>query len=185
MTGLPTLVIGVAGFILLDLLIYWQHVVFHKVPVLWRLHRMHHADTELDATSGLRFHPLEIVLSLAIKAAAIIVLGVPAVAVLVFEIVLNGMALYNHSNVRLPERFERVLRWFVVTPEMHVIHHSTERRETDSNFGFNLALWDRLFGTYSHRPQAGYDGMVIGIEAFRDASEQRLDRLLTQPFRDR
>jgi sterol desaturase/sphingolipid hydroxylase (fatty acid hydroxylase superfamily) len=185
MTGLPTLVIGIAGFILLDLLIYWQHVVFHKVPVLWRLHRMHHADTELDATSGLRFHPLEIVLSLAIKAAAIIVLGVPAVAVLVFEIVLNGMALYNHSNVRLPERFERVLRWFVVTPEMHVIHHSTARRETDSNFGFNLALWDRLFGTYSHRPQAGYDGMVIGIETFRDASEQRLDRLLTQPFRDR
>jgi sterol desaturase/sphingolipid hydroxylase (fatty acid hydroxylase superfamily) len=109
---------------------------------------------------------------------------VPPLAVLVFEIVLNGMALYNHSNVRLPERAERVMRWFVVTPEMHIIHHSTAQRETDSNYGFNLALWDRLFGTYSHRPVAGYDGMVVGLDQFRDRSEQRLDKLVTQPFRE-
>jgi sterol desaturase/sphingolipid hydroxylase (fatty acid hydroxylase superfamily) len=182
--GLGVVAAGVVGFILLDLLIYTQHVVFHRVPALWRLHRVHHADTELDVTSGFRFHPLEIVLSMVVRAIAVVALGVPPVAVLVFDVVLNGMALYNHSNVRLPERFERVLRWFVVTPEMHIIHHSTARRETDSNFGFNLAVWDRLFRTYSHRPAAGYGGMVIGLDEFRDASEQRIDRLLTQPFRD-
>lgn len=186
--GLPpalfAVMAGVIGFILLDLLVYTQHVVFHKVPVLWRLHRMHHADTELDVTSGFRFHPVEIVLSLGLKIAAIMLLGVPPLAVLIFEIVLNGMALYNHSNVRLPERIERVLRWFVVTPEMHIIHHSTAQRETDSNYGFNLAVWDRLFGTYSHRPAAGYDGMVVGLDQFRDRSEQRLDKLVTQPFRE-
>ncbi len=181
--GLPGLVAGVLGFVLLDLMVYAQHVLFHRHPLLWRVHRMHHADTELDATSGLRFHPIEILISLAAKAAAIVLLGVPPEAVLAFEVVLNGMAMYNHSNVRLPDGVERVLRLFVVTPEMHVIHHSTVRRETDSNFGFNLAIWDRLFGTYSHRPQAGYEGMVIGLEEFRDPKEQRLDRLITQPFR--
>ncbi len=182
--GLWPVLAGVLGFVLLDLMVYAQHVLFHKVPALWRVHRMHHADTELDVTSGFRFHPIEILASLASKVALIVLLGVPAVAVLTFEIVLNGMAMYNHSNVRLPERFERALRWLVVTPEMHVIHHSTRRRETDSNYGFNLALWDRLFGTYSHRPEGGYEAMTVGLEGFRDASEQRLDRLLTQPFRD-
>lgn len=182
--GLPALLAGLIGFIALDLMVYAQHVMFHKVPMFWRVHRMHHADTELDVTSGFRFHPIEIVVSLATKAALIIALGVPPEAVLAFEIVLNGMALYNHSNVRLPERFERVLRWFVVTPEMHIIHHSTARRETDSNYGFNLAIWDRLFSTYSHRPAAGYDGMVVGLEEFRDRSEQRVDKLVTQPFRE-
>lgn len=181
--GLPTLAAGVAGFILLDLLIYAQHVAFHKAPLLWRIHRMHHADTELDVTSGFRFHPIEIVASLFIKAGAIVLLGVPPMAVLAFEIVLNGMALYNHSNVRVPARVERALRWVLVTPEMHVIHHSTARRETDSNFGFNLAWWDRLFGTYSHRPKDGYEAMTIGLDEFRDRSEQSLPRLLTQPFR--
>lgn len=183
LVGLPWLMAGLLGFVLLDLLVYAQHRLFHTVPVLWRIHRMHHADTEIDVTSGIRFHPIEIVASLLLKAAAIVLLGIPPEAVLVFEIVLNGMALYNHSNVRLPERSERVLRWFVVTPEMHIIHHSTARRETDSNFGFNLALWDRMFGTYSHRPAAGYDGMVVGLDEFRDAAEHRLDRLVTQPFR--
>jgi sterol desaturase/sphingolipid hydroxylase (fatty acid hydroxylase superfamily) len=181
--GLWPVLAGVIGFVLLDLMVYAQHVMFHKVPLLWRVHRMHHADTELDVTSGFRFHPIEIVVSLATKAALIVVLGVPATAVLIFEIVLNSMALYNHSNVRLPAAAERVLRWFVVTPEMHIIHHSTARRETDSNYGFNLALWDRLFRTYSHRPAAGYDGMVVGLEEFRDRSEQRVDKLVTQPFR--
>jgi sterol desaturase/sphingolipid hydroxylase (fatty acid hydroxylase superfamily) len=174
---------GVIGFVALDFMVWAQHVMFHRWPLLWRVHRMHHADTELDMTSGLRFHPIEILVSLATKAALIIVLGVPATAVLVFEIVLNSMAIYNHSNVRLPERFERILRWFVVTPEMHVIHHSTEQRETDSNFGFNLTIWDRMFGTYTVKPAAGYDGMTIGLDEFRDRGEQRLDRLLTQPFR--
>lgn len=184
LAGLPGVVAGVIGFVLLDLMVYAQHVLFHKAPLLWRVHRMHHADTELDVSSGLRFHPIEIVISLASKALLIVILGVPATAVLIFEIVLNGMALYNHSNVRLPDPFERWLRLFVVTPEMHIIHHSTVRTETDSNYGFNLAIWDRLFGTYSHRPAKGYDGMTIGLDEFRDASEQRLDRLVTQPFRD-
>ncbi len=182
--GLPPVAAGVIGFVALDLMVYAQHVMFHKAPLLWRVHRMHHADTELDVTSGFRFHPIEIVISLATKAALIIALGVPPEAVLAFEIVLNGMALYNHSNVRLPERFERVLRWFVVTPEMHIIHHSAAQRETDSNYGFNLAIWDRLFRTYAHRPAAGYDGMVVGLEEFRDRSEQRVDKLVTQPFRE-
>ena len=182
--GLPSLAAGVIGFIALDCMVYAQHVMFHKVPLLWRVHRMHHADTELDVTSGFRFHPIEIVLSLATKAALIVMLGVPPEAVLVFEIVLNGMALYNHSNVRLPARLERVLRWLIVTPEMHIIHHSAARRETDSNYGFNLAIWDRLFGTYAHRPAAGYEGMVVGLDEFRDRSEQRVDRLVTQPFRN-
>ncbi len=181
--GLPSMAAGIVGFIALDLMVYAQHVMFHRLPVFWRVHRMHHADTELDVTSGFRFHPVEIIVSLATKAALIIILGVPPGAVIIFEIVLNGMALYNHSNVRLPESIERVLRWFVVTPEMHIIHHSTQRAETDSNFGFNLAIWDRLFGTYAHRPAAGYDGMVVGLDEFRDISEQRLDKLVTQPFR--
>ena len=182
--GMPPVIAGLVGFIALDLMVYAQHAMFHRIPALWRVHRMHHADTELDVTSGFRFHPIEILLSLASKAALIMVLGVPPEGVLIFEIVLNGMALYNHSNVRLPERFERVLRWFLVTPEMHVIHHSAAQRETDSNFGFNLAIWDRLFGTYSHRPAAGYDGMTIGLAEFRNQGEQRVDRLVTQPFRE-
>ncbi len=182
--GLPALAAGIAGFIALDLVIYGQHIVFHKVPLLWRFHRMHHADTELDVTSGFRFHPVEILLSLGVKAAAIIALGVPPLAVLVFEIVLNATSLYNHSNVRLPPSVERWLRYLIVTPEMHIIHHSAERTETDSNFGFNLSLWDRLFGTFTAAPQAGYDGMQVGLETFRDAAEQRLDKLVTQPFRE-
>lgn len=182
--GLPALAAGIAGFIALDLVIYGQHIVFHKVPLLWRFHRMHHADTELDVTSGFRFHPVEILLSLGVKAAAIIALGVPPLAVLVFEIVLNATSLYNHSNVRLPPSVERWLRYLIVTPEMHIIHHSAERTETDSNFGFNLSLWDRLFGTFTAAPLAGYDGMKVGLETFRDAAEQRLDKLVTQPFRE-
>jgi sterol desaturase/sphingolipid hydroxylase (fatty acid hydroxylase superfamily) len=174
---------GLLAFVLLDLLIYWQHRLFHRIPLLWRLHRMHHSDTELDVSSGFRFHPLEILLSLAVKAAAIGVLGVPPLAVLVFEAMLNASSQFNHANIRLPERVERVLRWLVVTPQMHVIHHSVRRRETDSNFSFNLPVWDRIFGSYTDRPEGGYDALTIGLESFRDPSEQRLDRLVTQPFR--
>jgi sterol desaturase/sphingolipid hydroxylase (fatty acid hydroxylase superfamily) len=172
------------GVILLDLAIYLQHVLFHAVPALWRLHRMHHADLEFDFTTGIRFHPIEILLSTGIKLAVVAALGTPAVAVLIFEILLNATSMFNHGNVELPARLDRVLRWIVVTPEMHRVHHSIKPRETNSNFGFTLPWWDCLFGTYRDQPEAGHVGMSIGIEQFRDAREQRLDRMLTQPFRD-
>jgi sterol desaturase/sphingolipid hydroxylase (fatty acid hydroxylase superfamily) len=168
----------------LDLAIYLQHVLFHAVPALWRLHRMHHADLEFDVTTGTRFHPVEILLSMGIKLGVIAALGTPAVAVLLFEVLLNATSMFNHSNVRMPTRLDRVLRWMVVTPDMHRVHHSILARETNSNFGFNLPWWDRLFGTYRDQPAAGHLGMTIGIEQFRDPAEQRLDRMLTQPFRD-
>ncbi len=154
----------VTGVVAMDLAIYLQHRVFHYVPVLWRLHRVHHADLDVDVTTGARFHPLEILMSLGIKFVVIVSLGAP--------------------NVRLPQAVERVLRWFIVTPDMHRVHHSILRRETDSNFGFNLPWWDRLFGTYRGQPEAGHEGMTLGIEQFRDPKELRLDRMLTQPFRD-
>jgi sterol desaturase/sphingolipid hydroxylase (fatty acid hydroxylase superfamily) len=167
----------------LDLVIYLQHVLFHAVPVLWRLHRMHHSDLEIDVTTGARFHPIEILLSMGIKLGVIAALGTPAVAVLLFEVLLNATSMFNHSNVRMPPRLDRVLRWIVVTPDMHRVHHSVVVRETNSNFGFNLPWWDRMFGTYRDQPAAGHLGMSIGIEQFRDPAEQRLDRMLTQPFR--
>jgi sterol desaturase/sphingolipid hydroxylase (fatty acid hydroxylase superfamily) len=172
------------AFIALDLAIYLQHVMFHAVPALWRLHRMHHADQEIDVTTGLRFHPIEILLSLGIKLGSVAALGTPAVAVVVFEVLLNATSMFNHSNVRMPLWLDKILRWIVVTPDMHRIHHSIVVRETNSNFGFNLPWWDRLLGTYRDQPQAGHDGMTIGIEQFRAPSEQRLHRMLTQPFRD-
>jgi sterol desaturase/sphingolipid hydroxylase (fatty acid hydroxylase superfamily) len=171
------------GIVALDLVIYAQHMAFHHVPVLWRLHRVHHADTELDVTTGLRFHPFEILLSLAIKVAAVLALGAPALAVVAFEVLLNATAMFNHSNVALPPRLEPLARWLVVTPQMHEVHHSADRRETDSNFGFNLPWWDRLFGTYRAAPAAGDDGVVIGLPDFREPAERTLLRLLTQPFR--
>jgi sterol desaturase/sphingolipid hydroxylase (fatty acid hydroxylase superfamily) len=174
----------VAAVILLDLAIYLQHVLFHAVPVLWRLHRMHHADLEFDVTTGARFHPIEILLSMGIKLGVVAALGAPAAAVLIFEVLLNATSMFNHGNVRLPARLDRALRWLVVTPDMHRVHHSVVPRETNSNFGFNLPWWDRLFGTYRAQPQAGHEGMTIGIEQFRDPRELRLDRMLLQPFRD-
>jgi sterol desaturase/sphingolipid hydroxylase (fatty acid hydroxylase superfamily) len=184
LVALPQAAAVVASVLLLDLLIYGQHVVFHHVPLLWRLHRMHHADLAIDVTTGVRFHPLEIVLSMLLKMAAVAALGAPVLAVLIFEVVLNATSLFNHGNVRLPARLDRALRLVVVTPEMHRVHHSIVRRETDSNFGFNVPWWDRLFGTYRAQPDAGHLGMTIGIAQFRDPAELRLDRLLTQPFRD-
>lgn len=174
----------VASVVLLDLSIYLQHVVFHAVPVLWRLHRMHHADLELDVTSGVRFHPVEIALSMAIKLAAVAMLGAPAVAVLAFEVLLNASSMFNHSNVRLPLPVDRVVRCLVVTPDMHRVHHSVIEAETNSNFGFNLACWDRLFATYRAQPAAGHAGMTIGLAQFRDPADLRLDRMLLQPLRD-
>jgi sterol desaturase/sphingolipid hydroxylase (fatty acid hydroxylase superfamily) len=168
----------------LDLVIYLQHVLFHAVPVLWRLHRMHHADLDIDVTTGARFHPIEILLSMGLKLGVVAALGALGVAVLAFELLLNATSLFNHSNVRMPGWLDRCLRWIVVTPDMHRVHHSIVVRETNSNFGFNLPWWDRLFGTYRAQPSAGHEAMIIGIEQFREPAEQRLDRMLTQPFRE-
>lgn len=171
------------AIIALDFIIYLQHVLVHAVPVLWRLHRVHHADLDYDVTTGARFHPIEIILSLLIKFATIIVLGAPAVAVIVFEVILNGMAMFNHGNVGLPPSVDKVLRWFVVTPDMHRVHHSIEDDETNSNFGFNLSLWDRLCGTYREQPRAGQIGMTIGIRQFRELRQAAwLPGLLAMPF---
>ena len=180
----PRLVAVILSIILLDLAIYLQHVLFHAVPVLWRLHRMHHADLEFDVTTGVRFHPFEILLSMVIKLGIVAALGAPALAVLLFEVLLNATSMFNHGNVRIPARLDWVLRWIVVTPEMHRVHHSAAPRETNSNFGFNLPWWDRWFGTYLAEPAAGHQNMTIGIEQFRDPRELRLDRMLVQPFRD-
>ena len=179
----PVLLAGLGAFILLDLLIYFQHRVFHAVPLLWRLHRVHHTDVDFDVTTALRFHPIEIFLSALIKAAAVIAIGAPVLAVIIFEIVLNATASFNHANVRMPTALDRVLRLFVVTPDMHRVHHSVEQAETDSNFGFNLPWWDRLFGTYVAQPREGHNDMTIGLDVFREAQEGRLDKLLIQPFR--
>ena len=182
--ALPAPVATLLAVLLLDLAIYAQHVMFHHIPVLWRLHRMHHADLDLDVTTGVRFHPIEIVLSMLIKFGVVAAIGAPALAVLVFEVLLNATSMFNHSNVRMPPAVDRVVRQLVVTPDMHRVHHSIIRTETDSNFGFNFPWWDRLFGTYRAQPKEGYNGMTIGIEAFRDPAELRLDRMLAQPFRD-
>jgi len=173
----------VVSVVMLDVAIYLQHVMFHAVPALWRVHRMHHADLDFDVTTGARFHPIEIVLSMLIKFGVVVALGAPALAVLVFEVLLNATSMFNHGNVRIPTRLERYLRWFVVTPDMHRVHHSIVVNETNSNFGFNLPWWDWLLGTYREQPAAGHEGMTIGIEQFREARELWLDRMLLQPFR--
>ena len=182
--ALPEWLELVLAVLSLDLAIYLQHRVFHHVPALWRLHRMHHADLDVDVTTGARFHPVEILLSLGIKFVVIVALGAPALSVLLFEILLNATSMFNHSNVRMPRTVERVLRWLIVTPDMHRVHHSIVRRETDSNFGFNLSCWDRILGTHKPQPDAGHEGMIFGIEQFRDPKELRLDRMLAQPFRN-
>src|SRR3569832_2109835 len=169
--------------VLLDLTIYLQHVMFHAVPLLWRLHRMHHADLDFDVTTGLRFHPGEIVLSLLIKFAVIAVVGPPVVAVVLFEILLNASSLFNHGNVRLPSALDRLLRALVVTPDMHRVHHSIEEHETNSNFGFTLSLWDRVIGTYRDQPAAGQAAIFIGLRGFRAPAQcVRLSGMLRIPF---
>ncbi len=182
--NLPSVVAFVLALVLLDLAIYLQHVLFHKVPALWRLHRMHHADVDVDATNGLRFHPLEILLSLGIKFAVIALVGAPAAAVVVFEVLLNGLAVFNHSNVSISERIDRALRWFIVTPDMHRIHHSWYAEECNSNYGFNLTWWDRLFGSYRMQPRDGQINMTLGLPDWREPKWLRLDKLLVQPFVD-
>lgn len=181
--GLPFWLDGVIAVLLLDLAIYWQHRWMHVVPLLWRLHRLHHSDTGFDVSTGLRFHPFEMALSLVYKLALVAALGAPALAVLVFELLLSIGALFTHADFALPPALDRRLRWLLVTPSMHRIHHSTWRPETDSNYGFHLSVWDRLFGSYRAQPRAPEASMPIGLEYFRSSREQTLPSLLLQPFR--
>ncbi len=181
--SLPTTLKILISIIFLDLVIYIQHVMFHKVSFLWRLHCVHHADLEIDVTTGIRFHPIEIILSMLIKWFSIISFGIPALAIIGFEVILNATALFNHSNIDLPSPVDRIIRLFLVTPDMHRIHHSTIKSEMNSNFGFNLPWWDRLFGTYKKNPKLGHLGMTIGLEALRDPNQvNRLLGMLALPL---
>ncbi|NRB37379.1 MAG: sterol desaturase family protein [Pseudomonadales bacterium] len=168
--------------VLLDLLIYWQHRLFHVVPVLWRLHRVHHSDLAFDSSTALRFHPLEIVLSVFIKATAVIILGISAQAILIFEILLNALALFNHGNVYIPKKIDTFIRYFIVSPDMHRVHHSTQIKESNCNFGFNLSCWDRLFSSYLYDSQAGQLDMPFGLEGCNYEDQQRISQLLKQPL---
>jgi len=173
----------ILAVLLLDLAIYLQHLLMHRVPLLWRLHRVHHADLDIDLTTGSRFHTLEILVSMLIKAAVIFILGPALLAVLIFEALLSGMALFNHANVRLPGTIDRLLRLLLITPDVHRVHHSILRHETNSNYGFNLSIWDRLFGTYIDQPEKGHSAMTIGIPEFRDPQQvDRLPGMLILPF---
>lgn len=172
----------VIAVILLDLVIYAQHVLVHAVPLLWRLHMVHHSDRDIDVTTGLRFHPLEIIFSMLIKMSMVVLLGAPALAVLIFEVVLNGMAMFNHSNIRLPKAVDATIRTLFVTPDMHRVHHSVIKQETNSNYGFNLSIWDRLFGTYIAQPEKGHQGMTIGLTQFLDQPAHQLIWMLRLPF---
>jgi len=181
-SGFPAWIAIPSSVIILDFVIYLQHVLFHAAPLLWRLHRMHHADIDIDVTTGIRFHPFEMAFSMCIKLGVVMVLGVPALAVLIFEVLLNATSMFNHANVRIPLRLDNMLRWLLVTPDMHRVHHSWHPEETNSNFGFNLPWWDRLFRTYRDQPRDGHQGMTIGLVEFRDPGWERLDRMLIQPF---
>jgi len=180
----PAWLAVLVSVVVMDFVIWLQHVMVHAVPLLWRLHRVHHADLDYDFTTGARFHPIEIFLSMGIKFATILLLGPPVVAVIIFEVLLNAMAMFNHGNVRLPAWLDRPLRWLVVTPDMHRVHHSVEDDETNSNFGFNLSCWDRLFGTYRDQPRGGHVGMTIGIRGYRSVTATNwLPGMLWLPFR--
>ena len=183
--GVTPIVALPAAVVALDLAIYAQHWYFHRNPLLWRLHMVHHVDLDIDVTTGARFHPLEILLSMAIKMAFVLAIGAPAAAVVLFEILLNATAMFNHGNVRMGAALDRALRTVLVTPDMHRVHHSVIPRETFSNFGFNLPWWDRLFGTYRPQPQECHDGMEIGLPWFRDPGQVVLGWLLVLPFRKR
>ncbi|NVC93369.1 sterol desaturase family protein [Vibrio natriegens] len=183
--SLPDWLNVLLSIILLDFVIYVQHVIFHRIPVLWKLHRMHHADLDIDVTTGARFHPIEILISMVIKIGAVFMLGVSPIAIVMFEIILNASAMFNHSNAKLALPVDAWLRKAIVTPDMHRVHHSVIPRETHSNFGFFLSVWDRMFSTYRAQPELGHEHVVIGLPDIRDKQEQRLDKLLTQPFRYR
>ena len=179
----PVWLAGSVSLVALDLAIYGQHVVMHRMPALWRLHRMHHADLDFDVTTGVRFHPLEIVISTCIQSLVVVVLGAPSAVVLAFEVLLNASSMFNHGNVRVPERIEPLLRLIVVTPDMHRVHHSIRPDEANSNFGFNLPWWDRWFRTYRAVPRDGHEGMTVGVDVFRTRADLWLHRMLLQPWR--
>ncbi len=171
-----------ATVVFMDFAIYLQHALFHAVPGLWRLHRVHHTDLDYDVTTGIRFHPVEIILSMLIKISVVVTIGAPAMAVLIFEVMLNATAMFNHSNVYIPSMLDKIIRLLIVTPDMHRIHHSTEDHETNSNFGFSLSIWDRFFGTYLDQPEKGHEGMEIGIRNFREPKQNTLGWMLVIPF---
>jgi sterol desaturase/sphingolipid hydroxylase (fatty acid hydroxylase superfamily) len=179
---LPSLLKTIFGVLILDLAIYLQHVMFHSIPLLWRLHMVHHSDMDIDVTTGIRFHPIEIILSMGIKMAVVFLTGAPPFSVLIFEIILNGTSMFNHGNVRYPQQIDSFLRLFVVTPEMHRVHHSTIRWETNSNLGFNFPWWDRLFGTYRNQPAKGHLEMTIGLDQYKDPQKLTLPWLIGLPF---
>ncbi|WP_371171238.1 sterol desaturase family protein [Aliiroseovarius sp. 2305UL8-7] len=181
MVALPVWIEVLATIVILDLAIWVQHLIFHKVPILWRLHRVHHADRDFDVTTALRFHPIEIAASMIIKIGAVYLLGAPALGVILFEVILNGSAMFNHANIRLPLGLDRVLRQIVVTPDMHRVHHSVHHDETDSNYGFCLSIWDRIFGTYTDQPRDGHDDMTIGLE-WQNDDPSKLGWSLMLPF---
>ncbi len=185
LVDLPLWLSFVLSILLLDMAIYFQHVLFHVSPMLWRLHRVHHTDLEFDVTTGIRFHPVEIAMSMGIKLLLVLLLGPPVIAVLVFEVLLNASAMFNHSNFSIPVQLDKALRRLIVTPDMHRVHHSVIPRETNSNYGFFLPWWDSLFGTYCDQPLEGHQGMTIGIANYREPKDMRLDKLLGQPFANR
>lgn len=179
----PSIVAIILSMLLLDILIYWQHRLFHQVPILWRLHRVHHADAHVDTSTGLRFHPIEIVLSILIKLIAVTALGVPAIAVLIFEIALNGLALFNHANIRLPNAIEKPVRLILMTQILHRIHHSQRVNETNSNYGFSVIWWDKLFGSYKNEAQKADNDIDVGLKEYPSEKQNAsLWALLTMPF---
>lgn len=182
LVDLPIWLEWIIAFAVLDFVIWGQHVITHKIPLLWRLHRVHHSDEDLDASSAVRFHPLEIVFSIFVKSLAVLLLGAPAALVVLFEIVLNGSALFNHANFKLPLVLDKVLRLIIVTPDMHRVHHSTINKETDSNYGFALSIWDHMFGTYIDQPEKGHKGMVVGLSQWQDEAPTKLGWTLLLPF---
>lgn len=180
--GIPQWISGLTVIIILDFTIYMQHVFFHKIPFFWRFHRMHHTDLDIDVTTGARFHPIEILLSMVIKIAVIIMLGAPVWSVIAFEILLNATSMFNHSNIFINQKADKILRTILVTPDMHRVHHSVLIKETDSNFGFNLSWWDRIFGTYRNQPERGHKEMTIGLANYRDKKWLTLPWMLAVPF---
>lgn len=179
---MPDLMQIIIAFVLMDLAIYFQHALFHALPIFWRFHRVHHSDLDCDVTTGLRFHPIEIILSILFKFIVIIAIGAPVLAVVIFEVVLNAASMFSHSNIRIPLVVEPLIRWLIVTPDMHRIHHSINENETNSNFGFFISAWDRLFGTYIDQPKEGHQNMKIGLQHFREPKWQNLRWLIYLPF---
>lgn len=183
MIALPDWVVIIISLILLDMAIYWQHVATHKIPILWRLHQVHHTDRDMDVTTAVRFHPIEICLSMVYKMAIVAILGAPVAAVILFEVILNGCAMFNHANLRLPKWLDRALRIFIVTPDMHRVHHSAQPTETNSNYGFSTSLWDRIFGSYTAQPSAGHNAMTIGLSEHQNEHPREVLWSFMLPFK--